>query len=491
VSRQFAHTDSGNAEFLVHLYGKHFRFVKSWGRYIVWTGTHWEEDLAGIRIGRFAKRTVRKIPALKWRKKSEELRRRYAMVTLAREERDIAISHTDLDKDPWLLNVKNGTIDLKTGEIRAHDPADLITKLAPVEYNPQATCERWERFLTKVMGNDEELVSYLQRFVGYSLTGITREQALIFHYGDGNNGKSTFIKTLHKILGNYATRAARGVLFRNAGASTQHLTSIASFHGRRFVSCPEVDEDQEFDEGLIKDLTGDDPIAARYMRQDEWVFVPIHKLWFAGNAKPRVKGRNTGIWRRVQMVPWEVIIPKAQIDKKLDDKLLMEASGILNWALKGCLEWQHIGLAPPARVLAATAEYRKEQDSLGQFFDECFVFESIGRITRKRARERYEEWCEEFGHHPVGAKKFGEALRRKHAVDGRVWDKTSQRADHGWYGVREITRVESAKRALVENSEQLSPEERAKLQRVIERASKKHETSHVATGATVIPFRKK
>jgi putative DNA primase/helicase len=491
AARLFPHTDSGNAELLVSLYGRRFRFVKSWGRFIVWTGTHWEEDVGGIRVGQLAKKAVRQIRATKWRKRSESRQSRRAIVDLVREEKNIAIALTDLDVDPWLLNVENGTIDLRTGKLRDHTKGDLITKLAPVTFDADASCSRWRRFLLEAMGQNQELVDYLQRFAGYSLTGLTREQSLIFHYGDGNNGKSTFITTLHKLLGSYATRASRGLFFKSR--HERHPTSIASLYGRRFVSVPEVDEDQEWDEGLIKDNTGDDPLNARRMREDEWTFIPTHKLWFAANNKPRTKGTDLGIWRRMQIVPWEVTIAKSEVDPRLPAKLFREAPGILNWCVEGCLMWQRTGLSPPPRVLAATAEYRKDQDVVGKFFDDLLVFEPTGKITRPALRQLYESWCEDLGHLPVGARRFTQALRRHHVSEGGVWDKERSQPVRGWHGVRAITSGEHAQRELSANDGgQLTDRERARLQRVIDREKRKSAVSAKpdAPGGNVYTMRK-
>lgn len=469
--KSFPQTDSGNAELFVSLYGKRFRYVKGWGRWIVWTGTHWAEDVGGIRMARLAKKAIRKIRNIKWRKASESRRRREATIALAIAEPDVAIEHTDLDKSPWLLNVQNGTLDLRTGKLKRHRRADMITKMTPCVYNPHEECTEWTHFVDTAMGGDKTLVDYLQRFVGYSLTGITREQALIFHYGGGNNGKSTFIKTLQRMLGSYATRAARGLLFRSR--HERHPTSLANLNNRRFVSCSEIDEEQEWDEGLVKDLTGEDPINARYMRQDEWVFIPIHKLWLAGNEKPRTKGTNLGIWRRIQLVPWEVVVAAKDIDGKLGDKLWMEAPGILNWAIAGCLAWRKQGLQPPARVLAATAEYRKEQDTVGQFFAEALVFDTKAKIGRAELRTQYETWCEDLGYLPVGARRFTQALRRHNVVEGGVWDKEKGQPARGWHGVRAISVGEHAQKELDVNRERFTEHERGRLRRVVEREKAK------------------
>jgi len=359
----------------------------------------------------------------KWCEQSQSARNMRATLELAAVDKQIAVSAEKLDADHFLLNVENGTVNLTTGELQPHARADCITKIAPIEFDPKAECPLWEDFVSKSMKNDQKRVRFLQRWVGYSLTGATNEQSLIFHYGEGNNGKSTFITTLHKMLGDYAFRASRGLLFRTKHGNERHPTSIASLRGKRFVSCSEIGEDQELDEELVKDLTGQDRINARKMRMDESEFDPTHKLWLAGNNKPRVKGTDTGTWRRPQLLPWNHTVDKKDVDKKLGDKLLEEASGILNWAIAGCLEWQKHGLKPPKSVLDATKEYQDEQDKLGPFFKSeiAFTKSDDDTLTRSALLAHYKTWCEQAGEKfPVGPHKFTQRVRREGAVEGRV-----------------------------------------------------------------------
>ena len=243
-------------------------------------------------------------------------------------------------------------------------------------------------------------------------------------------------------------------------------------HGRRFVTCAEIGENQELDEELTKDLTGGDPINARRMREDEWNFLPTHKLFLAGNHKPRITGTDKGIWRRNNLVPWNVTVKAEDLDEQLGEKLLKEASGILNWCIAGCLEWQVRGLDPPEAVVEATKEYRVEQDALGQFFDEQLMFVPEARIGRKRLRELYEAWCKELGHMAVGYRKFAQALRLKNVTDGFVWDKDAGRSTDGWAGVRPASKAERAQRELDRNNERLTRKERKHLKKLVSKTGK-------------------
>ncbi len=466
-------TDLRNAERLVELHGADLRFVGAWSRWMTWNGKCWSLDDSGA-VMRAAAATARRLVeealaelavanqifasapqndaaaaskkdaerVLAWCIGSQNERRLAAMVTLAKSFVSICVSHEKLDADPQALNVDNGTLDLRTGTLRPHRRADLITKLAPVTYDAMATCPVWEWFLDRAMGSDGELVRYLQRMLGYSLTGLTREHALGFFFGGGANGKSTCLSTIHAMLGDYAAPAPRGLLFRSRGE--RHPTELASLFGRRFVTCAEIESGQAFDEAFVKDLTGGDVLTARRMREDFWSFAPTHKLFIAGNHKPLVRGDDDGIWRRMRLVPWTVTIPPEERDKMLSEKLRAELPGILAWCVRGCVAWQQHGLGEPPAVKNATAAYRNESDVLGQFFDSNLVFEPTARVVRKTLRTTYEEWCTEQGYEPFGARRFAERLRARGVVDKGV--REGARVLDGWQGVRLATAEERAAR---------------------------------------------
>jgi putative DNA primase/helicase len=269
-----------------------------------------------------------------------------------------------------------------------------------------------------------------------------REHVLAFLYGLGANGKSTALSTLHAMLGDYATPAPRGLLFRARGE--RHPTELATLHGRRFVTCSEIEDGQAFDEALVKDLTGGDPIECRRMREDFWTFTPTHKLFMAGNHKPTVRGDDEGIWRRMRLVPWTVTIPEAERDTMLSEKLRAELPGILAWAVRGCISWQAKGLETPRAVRDATSDYRSESDLVGQFFAEHVVFERDANMARKVLRETYETWCKENGADALGAKRFAGRLRERGVVDGKV--RQGAQVLDGWRGVRLATDSERSRK---------------------------------------------
>jgi putative DNA primase/helicase len=428
------HTDLANAEQLVKMFGPDLGYVGSWQKPISWDGKRWAID-DSAKWNRCAAHVARVIyadgtkrckddpdddyaKAVKaWGKKSQSIERLSAMVRTAQlHVQSIRIaSHKGLNANPWLLNVQNGTLNLQTGKLQAHNRKDWITKIAPVKYDEKAVCPVWDRFLKKVTNNDRDLMEYLQRVVGYALTGEVSEHVLFFFYGGGKNGKSTFLNTISSMLGEYAFAAPRGLLFKQQGS--QHDTRFATLHGCRFVTCSEIEEGQMFDEALTKDLTGGDPISARRMREDHWEFIPTHKLFMAGNHKPAVRGADEGIWRRIRLVPWLVQITEKEKDVNLKKRLLKELPGILRWAVQGCLAWQKRGLDMPAIVQEATAQYRDESDVLGQFLNTNLTFTANVITPRYIIRELYEAYCKENGFEPLGARRFSAALREKGATD--------------------------------------------------------------------------
>jgi putative DNA primase/helicase len=302
------------------------------------------------------------------------------------------------------------------------------------------------------MGGKLGLVLYLQRLIGYSLTALTTEHVLAFFYGGGRNGKSTFVQTLRTILGEYACAAPRDLLFEKKQGDG-HPAELARLYGKRFAVCAEIGEHTILDEAKVKDLTGGDVISARRMREDFWDLVPTHTLFISGNHKPTVRGDDLGIWRRIRLVPWTVTVDDAAVDKDLPEKLKAEGAGILRWAVLGCIEWAEIGLQEPDEVIDATREYRQESDVFGDFLKMHAVFGADEKCHRATFRERYEAWCEEDGHKPLGAKKIAQRLH-EHGVRG-----ASVRVGHsvknGWVGVRLKTDLELQIAALASEKKEL------------------------------------
>jgi putative DNA primase/helicase len=437
-------TDLGNAERLVEQHGVDLRYCYAWEKWIVWDGRVWKVDDTG-EVERRAKETVRAIyleaanaetadarKALASHAKGSEARGRIeAMIALARSEPGIAISPEELDADPWSLTTPNGTLDLRTGALTNHRREDHITKASPVKYDPNAAAPTWTAFLERILPG-EELRAFVQRAVGYSATGDTSEQCMMINHGTGANGKSTFQEAIAAALGDYAMRAPTEMLL--AKHSSGIPNDVARLKGARFVSASETEEGRRLAESLVKDLTGQDTITARFMRAEWFDFRPTHKLWLSTNHKPEVRGTDTAIWRRIRLVPWAVTIPPKEQDKKLPEKLRAELPGILAWIVQGCLEWQREGLRPPAEVRRATGKYRAEMDVLAAFIDEECVVSEHATASAKALYSAYRDWCEENGEKPESQRKFGGRLRERGFENGKI-TAGPNKGYVEWYGI--------------------------------------------------------
>jgi putative DNA primase/helicase len=420
--RFFKCTDTGNSERFVAAANGNLRYCHPWKKWLVWSnGRCWQVDHTGAAM-RLSKRVVREIykeaarakderlrqAIAEWAQKSEKAERRKAMVDLARAEEDIPILPKDLDKHTWLLNCRNGTLDLRSLQLHPHRREDCITKLLPVDYYADAACPRWLKFLERILP-DPEVRDFLQRLVGYSLTGEQSEQVLVFCIGGGSNGKSTLLVTLIRLLGqDYAIQASSELLLRRRDRG--HPTELADLFGVRLAVCMEVGEGRELDEVLVKQLTGGDRIRARRMREDFWEFDATHHAWLAANHKPVIHGTDHAIWRRIILIPFDVVIQGAEKDKDLPQKLSEEFPGILAWAVRGCQMWQEEGLNPPPQVLAAVQSYREEMDSLGEFLEERCVLRPGAQVRAGHLYRTYSTWSEERGEEPVTQKAFGSQL---------------------------------------------------------------------------------
>jgi P4 family phage/plasmid primase-like protien len=414
-------TDQGNALRLVARHGKDLRYVNKWGKWLVWDGKRWRPDDTG-EVVRRAKETVRAMfheaddgggridkELAKHAMKSEARGSIEAMITLAKSEPGIPLTPDQLDRDPWLLNSKNGTINLRTGELRVHSRADLITKITPVEYHPDAEAPTWTAFLEQILP-PEPLRSFVQRAIGYAATGEVSEEVLVILYGVGANGKSTLVNAVIKALGDYAMQAAPDLLMAKRGS---HPTELADLFGARFVASVEVEEGRRLAESLVKQLTGRDPIKARRMREDFWQFDPTHTVFLATNHRPEVRGTDHAIWRRIKLVPFEVTIPEEKQDKQLPAKLRNEQPGILAWIVRGCREWLHEGLGEPKEVKAATEGYRSEMDVLAAFISDRCVVNPKANVGATPLYNAYKDWCDESGENKLTQTKFGLRLKER------------------------------------------------------------------------------
>ena len=361
-----------------------------------------------------------------WAKRSEAEARINAAINLARSK--LPVSPGELDANAWRLNVANGTLDLRAGELRPHRREDLITKLAPVVYDPHARCPMWLAFLECVTGGSAGLMRFLQLAVGYSLTGDTREQVLFLLYGTGQNGKSTFLEIVRALLGDYAQQAEFSTFLAKDRDTVRN--DLADLFGARFVSAVEVEGGRRLAEALVKQVTGGDALKARFLFQEHFTFHPAFKLFLAANHKPVIRGTDYAIWRRIRLVPFTVTIEQPDLD--LPDKLRAELPGILNWALEGCRAWQREGLDVPDQVREATAAYRAAMDVLGDFLADRCITDPQAYVLTSAFYRAYAAWCEGTGEKAISQKAFGLRLAERGFVATRVGKEQSR----AWRGLR-------------------------------------------------------
>lgn len=419
-------TDLGNAKRLVAQHNEKIRFCFAWKKWLIWDGKAWHVDNDG-QILRLAKDVVKRIyeeastitdtqqrqSIAKWAVSSESEHRLNAMVSLAQSEPGIPVSPRELDTDSYLFNCLNGTIDLQTGKLKPHDLKDFITKIVPVEYAPDAECPQWIDFLETIFNWNYDIIQFIQRAVGYSLTGDISEQCIFLLNGSGCNGKSTFVDGVSLLFGDYAQAADFETFLVKKNETIRN--DIARMTGKRFISAIEAEGERRLAEVLVKQLTGGDTITARFLFGEYFDFRPTFKIWLAANHKPNIKGTDYAIWRRIRLIPFNVTIPdenRIQQSKLLSD-FKNELPGILTWAVQGCLEWQKNGLKTPEEVKNATNGYREELDGIGTFLKECCILTSEVRTKSGDLYETYRKWCVDNGEFVIGNRHFGRRLSEK------------------------------------------------------------------------------
>ncbi len=411
-------------------------FIAPFGKWYIYDGVRWQADETLETF--HCVRQICREAAAECRKKGLSVSLASASTVaaverLARYDRRLAATIDQWDQNLWVLNTPAGLVDLRTGTLGPHCAEDFITKLTGAAPDPNCPIPTWLKFLERVCGGDAKLVAFLQRMAGYTLTGSTSEHALFFLYGTGANGKSTFLNALTNCLGDYHKTSPIETF--TASNADRHPTDLAGLRGARLVTAVETEEGRRWAESKIKALTGGDPIAARFMRQDYFVFTPIFKLVVAGNHKPGLRSVDEAIRRRFHLVPFTVTIPVEERDETLGEKLKLELPGILHWAIQGCLEWQRIGLAPPPAVQAATAEYLEAEDALAAWIEiagehDPNVWESTEALYRS-----WKSWCDRTGEHAGSMKKFSQRLNDRGAAFGmqKGRDPFGKR---GFYGLR-------------------------------------------------------
>lgn len=406
-------TDTGNAKRFVHLYRGIVRFAADSRQWYVWEGDRWEADTGGLKVLALTEGVIRFMREVEpemapyagndqaltrlgsWWARSESEGARKKMLVLAATDHRIRVMENDFDADPWILVVENGTLDLKTGQMRASRPEDLCTRKAAVTYDADATCKRWEEHVDLIMGGDVNMVAYLRRALGYTLTGKTAEQKFWFAWGDGQNGKNVFAEAVLHMLGDYGVVAPPALL---TGGGGQHPTILADLRGARMVLADETGHER-INDARLKMLTGSAQVKARFMGKDFFSYDSTMKLWVLGNTKPSIKDTSEGTWRRMQLVPFTVRIPDGVKDAHYADKLAAERPGILNWCLAGLADYLQIeSLGTPEVVDTAVRAYRAEEDDVGQWLEDCCdpgtpeEYTVVGSLYMS-----YQMWCAKNG----------------------------------------------------------------------------------------------
>lgn len=404
----FSWADLGNARRLVALHGRDLRYNHLNKEWYHWTGRRWQVDDSGEAVRR-AKDTIREIyqeaaaedsmdrraGLFKFALKSEGVGRVKGMLELAQSEPGIPVLPSELDANPWLFNVQNGTIDLKTGDLQSHRREDLITCLSPVAYNPAAECPGWEKFLWQVFNENQNVIDFVWLSLGYALSGDTREQCFWIFWGSGANGKGTLLNCISDLLGSYWMNISTETLLARENPGGQIRSDVARLDGPRLVTAAEIDKGRRLSESLVKGLTGTDTITARFLYGKDFDFVPQFKLFVQTNNKPIIRDQTNAMWRRLKLVEFPMDF-KDHCDRELPEKLKAESAGILAWQVRGCLNWQGYGnLAEPPEIIEATQEYRTEMDPLKEFLDERCILGRELTATAGELYEAYNGWAKE------------------------------------------------------------------------------------------------
>lgn len=430
-------TDLTNKNCFIKVYGNKIRYCHSWKKFFIWNGTCWEADNDG-----FVEKTVLEfIPRLyrgelfmddrrmqmefeKHIIRSESYPRIQYLINLLKMAGEIKVKDSQFDQDKYLLNAEEKTVNLKTGETYEPKPEDLITKKSLFVYDKDAKCPTWDMFLMQIFHNDLELIRFVQKAMGYSLSGDMSEQCMFILWGTGANGKSTFLNVLQNLFGDYATSTRTETFMKK---TSEQSNDLARLRNTRLVIASEAEENKPMSESLIKQITGGDRITARFLYGEFFEFIPTFKIFMATNHKPKISGGDNGIWRRIKLIPFTVIIPEEKRDRNLTDKLMAENSGILNWLLEGYRLWEKEGLKEPEAIRTANEEYRFDMDSVGSFVAECLNIDASQkeRLLNGDLYNTYTKWCERNNESVMSHRKLSSKMREKNyqqlASNGSRW----------------------------------------------------------------------
>lgn len=432
-------TDTGNAHRLYDKFGGILKYSYNRKKWFFWTGKVWTLDESG-EVKKLADEICEDLKREAWMMQDEELQEqalkfakrtagstaKEAMIKECQHLYDIPASPDDFDAYTDFLNVQNGVVNLRNGELMPHDSRLMMSKICNCEYDvKRRKPKRWLKFLDEITNGDKDMQEYIQKSIGYSISGSNREQCAYFLYGMGNNGKSTFLDTIADMLGDYASNAQPDTLMlqsRMGSLGGGANSDIARLKSARFVTCEEPTEGVRLNEGLLKQLTGGSKVTCRFLYGDEFEYTPEFKIWIATNHKPTVRGTDVGIWRRIKLIPFEVNIPKDKVDKNLKYKLRQEFPQILAWAVEGCMKWQADGtLSEPIAVLEATKDYKQEMDLIAGFVEQCVMinYDAEEKIMASDLFAIYSKWAKQNNEWEMSAKRFGMEIVKKLPERGR------------------------------------------------------------------------
>lgn len=425
--KYYSFDDTGNAQRLRDAYGDYIRYSYIRKNWYYYDGKIWQIDQEGM-IKMLVDKTVEKmknealfIPEDTDEEEIQKAFTKHIKATrsskgktnmLKETEHLTSVKPSQFDSDIDLFNVQNGYLDLKTSTLMEHDKSKYFTKISNVEFTDKIGCSLWLEFLDQIFDGDKALIDYMQRAVGYSLSGSTQEQMMFILYGNGRNGKSVFLDIITEMFGSYATNIQPQTIMvkqQSSGANSD----IARLAGARLVTTTEPNEGVRLDEGLVKQLTGGDKVTARFLYENEFDFIPQFKLWMATNHKPIIRGTDDGIWRRLAIIPFTVQIPENKIDYNLTNKLKREITAILNWAVEGYSKWQKDGLKEPEIIKQQRQEYRVEMDSIECFIEECCIKDPQYRVQAKSLFTEYKNWASDNGQYMMSSTKFGREMGKK------------------------------------------------------------------------------
>jgi len=435
---RFSCTDLGNANRAASCFEGQSHYVPELG-YAVWNRRHWEFEHSEVilhLLGELFRRHRRSLMhgegdenegTVKWLKASESRAKLKAAEELLRGEPQIVLEAGEFDRRPYLLNFENGTLDLRDRILRPHDPEDHLTKMLPYPFDESAQSSEFDHFIETITEGDGELASFLQRAVGYSLCGSPTEEVLLFLYGTGANGKSTFSESLKAAFGVYAQKAPPSLLKKSDAVPTDR----ARLQGKRLVISSELDEKMSLGEAEVKDIVSRETIVARKLHKDFFEFEPTHVLWILGNHRPRVSGTDDGIWRRLLLVPFNVTIPENERDPDLLNNLRRShLPAIMNWAIEGARHYLEAGLNPPELIREASNAYREDMDVVRRFLSACCCLAPDFQAPVRMLYDCYRDWAQRGGEYPLSNRRFKQRLEELGHVQGRS---TTARF---WVGIR-------------------------------------------------------